>query len=169
MIRYTGLPTATARAYRAGTPDAHALAPERHVSGGPGNPCRHCLKPVPEGAGMLILAHRPFGALQPYAECGPIFLCAEACEAHDPAGFPAVLTLSPDYLIKGYTIEERIAYGTGAVVPLDRLEAEIAARLADPGIAFVDIRSARNNCWLARARRGGDRPAGQRSKTSASR
>ena len=153
MIHYTGLPTATAHAYRTGETDAHAQPPERTIATGPGNPCRHCLKPVPEGAGMLILAHRPFGALQPYAECGPIFLCAADCPAPDPLTLPAVLDLSPDYLIKGYTADERIAYGTGAVVPRETLPQEIAQRLADPAIAFVDIRSARNNCWLARARR----------------
>ena len=154
MIRYSGLPTELARSLRAGAADAYGNPPERTRSDGAGNPCRHCLSPVPEGAGMLILAHQPFDALHPYAETGPIFLCAEACDAPDPAPLPEVLGLSPEFLIKGYTEDQRILYGTGAVVGRDVLEAEIAARLDDARIAFVDIRSARNNCWLARATRG---------------
>lgn len=149
MIQVTGMPTATARALQSGAPDAYGNLPERHVSSGPGNPCRHCLRNVPEGRDMLILAHRPFAALQPYAETGPIFLCADECPA--PKGtLPEVLASSPDYLLKGYSSDERIVYGSGAVTSADGILSRAEALLADPAIAFVDVRSARNNCWLAR-------------------
>ena len=84
----------------------------------------------------------------------PVFLRAEPCVAPDPREFPEALTLSPVYLVKRYTTDERIACGTGAIVPAAALPQEIAARLALPGIAFVDIRSARNICWQVRARPG---------------
>ena len=77
-MRFLALPTDTVRALRAGAPDAHRRAPERAVSDGGDNPCRHCLTEIPEGRGMLVLAHRPFTTPQPYAESGPIFLCADA-------------------------------------------------------------------------------------------
>ena len=94
-VSFTPIPTAIVRAYQTGGPDANGQVPERQVADGAGNPCRHCLRMIPKGAGMLVLAHRPFPAPQPYAELGPIFLCAEACEAGGGEGFPAVLT-SPD-------------------------------------------------------------------------
>ena len=101
---------------------------------------------------MLILAYRPFPEMQPYAETGPIFLCAEDCARHeDSAALPPVLTTSPDYLIKGYSPDHRIVYGTGAVVPTPDMKARIAAILDDPRVAYVHIRSARNNCYQARA------------------
>ncbi len=156
MIQFTALPTETANAYRAGAADAYGNAPERVISTGSGYPCRHCLHSAPEGTEMLLVAHRPFGALQPYAETGPIFLCAKGCEAPRSAGLPEVLTVSPDYLVKAYTADERILYGTGEVVPWPQLEEAIAKRLENPEVAFVDVRSARNNCWLARARRDQD-------------
>ncbi|MEZ5754860.1 MAG: DUF1203 domain-containing protein [Paracoccaceae bacterium] len=81
MLRFVPIPTEIARAYQADGLDSYGLLPERRVSDGGGNPCRHCLRMIPAGAGMLVLAHRPFGALQPYAETGPIFLCADPCEA----------------------------------------------------------------------------------------
>lgn len=145
MPVYLGLPTETARYYQSGGSDGYNNSPERNVSDGTGNPCRHCLREVPEGAGMLIVAHRPFSTLQPYAETGPIFLCAAHCDAPDGA-LPPVLDTSAEFLIKGYTADERILYGTGAIVPRHEIDAYAQNLLAREEIAFVDIRSARNNC-----------------------
>lgn len=149
MIQFTPIPTETARAYQAGGLDANGQPPERVVSDGGGNPCRHCLAPIPEGAGMLVLAHRPFPAPQPYAEIGPIFLCADACTAWHGASNPPALD-SPDYIVRGYSAENRIVYGTGAVVPTGSIAAEAKARLDDPRVAYVHVRSARNNCFQCR-------------------
>lgn len=143
----------TAQALRAGGPDAYGLPAERAISDGVGVPCRVCLHDVPRGAAMLVAAARPFDGLHPYAETGPVFLCAEACTPWTGAGVPPVLRTSPDYLLKGYDAEERIVYGTGKVVPREEIEAYAVTLLADPRVAFVDVRSARNNCWQARVRR----------------
>lgn len=148
-LHFTPIATETARALQSGAMDANGQRPERHVSDGGGNPCRHCLQMIPAGAGMLILAHRPFSRLQPYAECGPIFLCADPCAPGGRPDLPAILA-SPDYILRGYSAEERIVYGTGAVVPTARIRAEAAARLADPRVAFLHVRSARNNCFQCR-------------------
>lgn len=150
---FQGLNSDVARGLRAGGPDANGMLAERGQGDGSGSPCRHCLNHVGEGAGMLICAHRPFTALQPYAELGPIFLCAQDCAPYRDSDLPPVLTTSPDYLVKGYDARERIIYGTGQVTPQAGLEAYVAQLLARDDVAFVDIRSARNNCWLARATR----------------
>lgn len=139
---------------RAGGPDAHGQAAERVISDGAANPCRCCLRNIEAGEAMLILAARPFPEPQPYAETGPVFLHAEACAAWGGDGVPPVLATAPDYLVKGYTADNRIRYGTGAIVPADELAAAVAARLEHEEVAFVDIRSARNNCFQARAVRG---------------
>lgn len=151
-ITFTPIPTALVRAYQAGAPDANGQLPERHTADGTGNPCRHCLRMIPDGAGMLILAHRPFPAPQPYAEVGPIFLCGDPETCHAPeasAALPEVLA-SPDYIVRGYSVEDRIVYGTGAVIPTPRIADEAEARLADPRVAYVHVRSARNNCYQVR-------------------
>ena len=152
MIAFHGMPQADADALRAGGPDAYGLPAEHSVSDGAGNPCRCCLRSIPKGAAMLICAYKPFSANQPYAETGPIFLCAEACE-NSNAPFPEVLTSSPDYLLKGYTADERILYGTGQVTASGDVAAYAASLLAREEIALVDVRSARNNCWQARITR----------------
>ena len=101
---------------------------------------------------MLVLAHRPFPALQPYAELGPIFLCAEACEAGGGEALPEILA-SLDYILRGYGADDRIVYGTGSVVPTVTIAGEAALRLADPRVAYVHVRSARNNCYQVRVDR----------------
>lgn len=151
-IRFTALPTDIARAYQSGAPDSYGCLPERRVADGPGYPCRHCLRPVPEGEEVLVLAHRPFPALQPYAETGPIFLCAKACPRGGGADLPAILS-APDYIVRGYGADDRIVYGTGAVTPTGDIAARAEALLADPAIAYVHIRSARNNCYQCRVER----------------
>lgn len=152
MPRFVAIPTDRARHYQAGGVDSYGLLPERKVSDGGGNPCRHCLRMIPEGAGMLVLAHRPFGALQPYAETGPIFLCADACERGGGVEVPEMLA-SSDYIVRGYGADERIVYGTGGVIPTGRIAARAEELLAMPGVDFVHVRSARNNCFQVRIER----------------
>jgi hypothetical protein len=52
--------------------------------------------------------------------------------------------------MRGYCSDERIVYGTGQIVPTDDIAAEAGALLDRPGIAFVDVRSASNNCFQCR-------------------
>ena len=152
-LAFHPLPTDEVRAVQRGGLDFYGAPAERAISDGGGIPCRHCMRIVPRGAGYLILAWRPFPEDQPYAEVGPIFLCADECDAPHPGPeLPAFLT-SPDYLIKGYTADHRIRYGTGAIVPTPTIPEAAAAILADPEIAFVDVRSARNNCFHTRITR----------------
>lgn len=155
MIHFAAMPTEKARAYQAGGPDAYGKPPERVVSDGNGNPCRHCLAQVPEGAEMLILAYRPFKDLHPYAETGPIFLCAEPCLQGGGNALPDILQSSPDYLVKGYGQDDRIVYGTGEIVPPANMTSAVTAIFAKPNVAYIHVRSARNNCYLARIDRSG--------------
>jgi len=154
MIEYTALPTDKTRALQLGRPDAYGNVPEHAVSDGQGNPCRHCLRQIPEGAEMLILAYRPFAALQPYAETGPIFLCATHCARGGGVQVPEMLSTSPDYLIKGYSVTDRIVYGTGTIVAQADMATRAREIFEDPGVAYIHVRSARNNCYQARIDRG---------------
>ena len=153
MPTFTALPTDVATAYRGGGPDAFGNPPARKISAVAGNPCRHCLRDIPLGAEMLVLADKPFAGTHPYAEVGPIFLCAADCPRGGGGELPEVLTTSPDYLIKGYGLDDRIIYGTGVVSPTPELEARLEAMFANPDVAYIHVRSARNNCYQARVDR----------------
>ncbi len=112
-IRFTPLPTPEVRALQAGGPDAHGLTPERRVAEAAGIPCRRCLGLIPDGAPMPVPAHRPFPTLQPHAETGPVFRCADPCAAGGGARPPAMPN-SPDHIVQGYRHDDRIVRGTGA-------------------------------------------------------
>jgi len=148
------LSDATAAHYRQGGPDAYGQPPEKRISDGGAIPCRHSLQLVPRGEPYLIVAHRPFEGLNPYTETGPIFLSADDAPGPLPAPeLPAFLT-SPQYIVRGYSADERILYGTGAVVATGRIIEACAALLARSEVAFVHIRSASNNCFHVRVERG---------------
>jgi len=150
-IRFTALPTEAVRALRAGGPDANGQPAEHAVSNGGGNPCRHCLDFIPAGAEMLILAHRPFPAPQPYAESGPIFLCADDCRRWEGEGLPPIFrSREGERLVKGYSAEDRIVYGLGKVVPVPMVPDRAGEVLGDPRVAYVHVRSATNNCFTCR-------------------
>lgn len=150
-IKVTALDTALVNSLRQGKADANGQRAERAVSDGPGNPCRHCLDFIPEGEEMLIVAHRPFYEPQPYAEVGPIFLCAKACVRWEGEGLPPVLAQTgEDRLLKGYSPEDRIVYGLGEIVGRDRIAERARTVLNDPRVAYVHVRSSTNNCFTCR-------------------
>lgn len=138
---------------RNGGVDANGQIAERSVSDGFANPCRSCLNNIPAGSEMLILAARPFPKLQPYAETGPIFLCAKECSPWAGQDIPPDLLTSPDYLLRAYSADNLIIYGSGKIVTGSDLNEYALALLVDENVAYVDVRSARNNCFLTRITR----------------
>ncbi|WP_378951858.1 DUF1203 domain-containing protein [Mesorhizobium sp. ANAO-SY3R2] len=158
-IRFQALPTDAVRALQNGAPDAYGMTPERKISDGDGVPCRHCLRNVDAGEPYLVLAYRPFPELQPYAESGPIFLHAEECaRAAETAELPELFARTRDYILRGYSTDDRIVYGTGAVTPTPEIVAKACELLQRPDVAYVHMRSARNNCYQCRIER--DEPLG---------
>jgi hypothetical protein len=150
-LRFVAMPTEDARHHQSGGADAYGMAPERRTSDGNGVPCRHCLTDVADGEDYLILAYRPFPDPQPYAETGPIFLHASACQrATDASSLPPMLAKRKAHLIKGYGADDRIVYGTGQIVAPDELEAASSKILAREDVAYVHVRSALNNCYTCR-------------------
>lgn len=149
-IRFVAMATADADALRVGAPDANGIPAERHVTPVDGYPCRHCLEPMAAGEPLLIAAHRPFPAPQPYAEVGPIFLHGRACRrGGGTAAIPAFLT-SPAYIVRGYGADDRIVYGTGGVIETAAIPARAERLFADPAVAYLHVRSASNNCFHCR-------------------
>lgn len=154
-LGFVALDSAAVEALRRGAPDANGQVPERQISDGGGNPCRHCLQDIAEGAPMLVLAHRPFPAPQPYAEVGPIFLHAEDCPRYqETAGVPAMFLRRDAILLRGYGADDRIVYGTGKIIPTEEIASMAAYLFQRPEIAYLHLRSASNNCFQCRIERG---------------
>lgn len=149
-LNFLPLDLDTIAALRAGEPDVYGNPAERAISDGKGKPCRCCLDTIPKGVEMLICAARPFVGLHPYAETGPIFLCAHDCTPYVGNVAPPVLDVSPDYLVKAYDADERIVYGTGQITAKDAVTDYAQSLFLRDGVTHVDVRSAKNNCFLTR-------------------
>lgn len=150
-LHFVAMPTETALAFQNGQPDANGQRPEQHISDGDGVPCRHCLSQVAKGEPYLILAYRPFPAPQPYAEIGPIFLHANACNRYaEPAKVPPMFLEWEHLLIRGYNDRDRIVYGTGGVVKTSDMAAAATHILEQSDVAYIHVRSAKNNCFQCR-------------------
>ncbi len=150
-LQFQAIPTKDARAAQDGKPDANGLIPERVISDGNGNPCRHCWSEIPKDSPMLILGYRPFPALQPYAEVGPIFLCANKCERHAESDtLPELFSNYEQMLVRGYGEDNRIVYGSGAVTKITDIASAIKAGFENPKIKYFHMRSASNNCYHAK-------------------
>lgn len=152
QIVVRGLETPLVQALRAGGPDAHGQPALVRRAEGTGNPCRHCLGLIAAGQPKLVLAHRPFGQAQPYAETGPIFLHQAACERYEADGLPGWMAFMQPALVRGYGEDDWIRYETGRVLPGHELEAACRQILADPAVAYVHIRS-KFNCFQCRVER----------------
>jgi Protein of unknown function (DUF1203) len=149
-IRFVALETDLVRRLQAGEPDANNQLPERRVAENGGLPCRHCLRMIGKGEEYLILALRPFPAPQPYAELGPIFLHAVACErGGGDATIPAFLD-SPRYIVRGYGADDRIVYGTGTIAATPEIPATAQNVFDNVAVKYIHVRSASNNCYHCR-------------------
>jgi hypothetical protein len=152
-LKFIALDSAQVRRLRNAAADANGQPPELSISDGDGNPCRHCLAEIERDKPMLILAHRPFDSLQPYAETGPIFLCAEDCARYPQSDGVPALYRNREMLIRGYDHRERIIYGSGKVIDMRSIHAEAERLFADPELAFIHVRSSSNNCYHFRIER----------------
>lgn len=158
-LAFVPLPPEVVTHYRAGGLDANGRPPEPCISNGDGNPCRACLCDIAYGEPMLIVGHKPFASRQPYAETGPVFLHAKACEPPAQASaVPPVIAERDQFLIRGYSADERIVEHTGALIKTEDLEVACQTLFQRDTVAFIHIRSATNGCFQCRVDNGADIP-----------
>ena len=148
-----GIPSEEVDRIRRGGVNANGQPALTRIAEGVANPCRHCLGLIEEGEEKLVLSHRPFDALHPYAETGPIFLHKARCERYEGEALPAWFAFMDPALIRGYGSDDWIRYDTGNVVRGAELTAACQRILSDDTIAYAHIRS-KYNCFQCRVDRG---------------
>ena len=154
--RISPIPTEHAEAFRAGAIDANGQTPVKLLSDGSSIPCRHCLNNVNKGDPYLVLSYRPFEKLHAYAESGPIFLHAEACNAYPFEDIlPSMIMRGEPRLVRAYNKEERIIYGTGKILEPDLILQNAHKLFENPDVSFIHVRSSENNCYTFRVNRCG--------------
>jgi hypothetical protein len=152
-LKVSGISSQKVKELQEGGFDANQQPAQIHTAEGLGNPCRHCLNLIAEGDEMLILSYRPFDALQPYAETGPIFLHKEACKHYDNDELPKWFVSLEPALIRGYDKNNWICYETADVVPGRDLTKTCMNILNNGKVSYVHIRSKFNcfQCTVERA------------------
>jgi hypothetical protein len=151
-LRVRGISSDDVGRVRRGGPDANGQPALVRVAAGLANPCRHCLGLIAEGDTKLVLAYRPFAALQPYAETGPIFLHRDECPRYESDALPDWFAFLDPAIVRGYGADDWIRYETGDVVAGSELTAACRSILGDATIAYVHIRS-KYNCFQCRVDR----------------
>lgn len=151
-LTFRGIDSSFVDLIRRGGKDANGQVALSTRAVGPANPCRHCLQLIAEGDDKLVLAYRPFTALQPYAEVGPIFLHQRECVRYDHERLPAWFAYLEPALVRGYGHDDWIRYETGVVVAGSALAEACEKILGNPEVAYVHIRS-KFNCFQCRVDR----------------
>ncbi|WP_027836024.1 DUF1203 domain-containing protein [Maritalea myrionectae] len=150
-IKFTPIPTTTAESWRNGGTDAHGQKPERRISDGRA-PCRHCLKNVPEGDTVLLGAYKPFDTVGAFTETGPIFICEKPCKRFQGGTneVPPVIAQRDQFLIRGYSADEKIDYRTGQIAKVSDLVSQAEKIFALEDVNFIHVRSAAYSCFTTR-------------------
>ncbi|MBV8581979.1 MAG: DUF1203 domain-containing protein [Candidatus Eremiobacteraeota bacterium] len=144
-FRYLPIDDEVVRNVRATLHDAHGNDLHVQISDDDGNPCRSCLRITPVGTRLILFAHKPFTTTGPYAETGPVFVHADACETYReqsefPADFrPRTLVLRA-YNHAGHIHDTILAPGETAEETLERF-------FTDPDVATVHVRNPAWGCF----------------------
>ena len=111
-----------------------------------GSPLRCCLRLFRPGEQVALIAYRPAGTAGAYAEIGPVFVHAAACD-----GYPADGGWPPEYrdrqqVLRAYDDRGRIC----DALLVDGADAEtgIAKLLADPANVVVHSRNVLYGCYM---------------------
>jgi hypothetical protein len=118
-----------------------------------GNPLRCCLRETEPGERVLLIAYTPPGTAGAYAERGPVFIHADACEGYPtPHEYPPGLR-HRQQVVRAYDRRGRIADG---VLVADGREAErvMTELLARPDVELVHLRNVGYGCYNFTVRRG---------------
>jgi len=151
-MKIISLSTKAATGMRNGDLDANNLPAEILRSDGNANECRHCMEFIEKDEPMLLFGHRPFDKLQAFAETGPVLMHQRSCKRYAKNVLPSIYA-EREMIIRAYTEDDRIIYGTGRVVHMRQFESVTQALFELASVAYVHVRSASNNCYHFRVER----------------
>ena len=116
-------------------------------------PLRCCLRVARADEQIALISYSPFTVRSPWAEVGPVFIHAEACEGHPSAGeLPGELRSGPR-ILRTYYADESLDYDDITFVRADNdVEPAIRELLARPQVAAVHVRAAASQCFIYEVR-----------------
>lgn len=117
-----------------------------------GTPLRCCLREAEPGERVALIAWQPARVGGPYAEIGPVFVHAEACDGYGdtgryPEGFRHRRQLLRAYDGDGRQVDNVVVDGAYADDAIERL-------FARPEIAYLHSRNPLAGCFMFEVARG---------------
>lgn len=145
-FRIVPLPTEVAeRARHASAADHQIVVADKPHS----YPCRHCLEWAEPGEALVLFPYQSIPPGRPYSESGPIFVHQEPCERYSKVDeYPTALRQGR--VVRGYDVRDEMI---AAEVADDEPKAVIEAMLANPEVAFVQVRSVTRGCFTMKVER----------------
>jgi hypothetical protein len=144
--RIEAIPADVLESVRAAGKD-EAGNPLRVIENQPGDrsPLRCCLRSAQDNERIMLIAYTPPGLAGPYAERGPVFVHAEACDGFSGSAYPLDMTGSAQ-VVRGYDHDGNMAEST-VVATAAEAERELAALVGQPHIRVVHVRNAAAGCF----------------------
>jgi hypothetical protein len=118
-------------------------------------PLRCCLRLADEDEEIALISYAPFRATSPWAEVGPVYVHATACEGFAADELPAPLRTGPR-ILRTYRADETLDYEHITLVPEgEDLDPALRKLFAEPEVATVHVRSLLPQCFTYAVRRVG--------------
>jgi hypothetical protein len=156
MINFRALPIETELAHkiRKSGLDRFGGTAEIWVAREPRLPCRHCLEEAPLHGKVLLVSYQPLQQQTPYAGCGPIFICADECEAFVERERVPEIVASRRVNLRAYDGSGKMLYAHSKLAKGEDAGQEIASMLGDDEVAEVHAHTALHGCFLCKFVRG---------------
>ena len=154
-IQYLSIPQSYADRIRNTMKDDFGNKVELSVAGETGyGPCRCCLKQFQPGEKRLLFTYAPVNADNPYNETGPVYIHENCSSYADPDVFPPEVKQGrlPIHLVLRSYNNDRRMIDARFVKNNDEVEMTIETLLSNGDIAFIHIRNATYQCFIAEAR-----------------
>lgn len=115
-------------------------------------PLRCCLRIARAGEHIALISYSPFTQTSPWAEVGPVYVHADACEGYTSTALPPELRTGPR-ILRSYHADGSLDYDDIAYVPNgDDLEPTLRDLLARPAVAAVHVRASMTQCFTYEVR-----------------
>jgi hypothetical protein len=149
-FRAIGIATGLARRVRARRRDAFGGKAEARIAVGSGFPCRHCLRDARLDSEVLLVSYQPLALRTPYAGRGPIFICAEDCEAFAEQRAVPEIVATRKVNLRAYDGSGAMLYAWSRLIGGEDASRHVAEILADEDVHEVHAHTALHGCFLCK-------------------
>ena len=152
MISFRALPIETELAHnmRSSGLDPFGHAAEIWVAREPRLPCRHCLEEAPLHGKVLLVSYQPLQRQTPFAGRGPIFICADDCEAFGERERVPEIVASRHVNLRAYDGSGKMLYAHARLAKGEGAGQEISSMLEDDEVVEVHAHTALHGCFLCK-------------------